>query len=76
MSSIAATAGAAELPAQRNYWIYNKQWDLIFIILSVSLIGLPLVLNSYLGMSRLYVAFAVTIFIGGPHMYATFTAHC
>lgn len=72
-NSIAPVAKTAEIPVQRSYWIYNKQWDLTFIILSASLIALPLVLNSYLGISRLYVAFAVTIAVGGPHMYATFT---
>ncbi len=72
-SSSVATAKAVEIPVQRDYWIYNKQWDLIFIILSASLIALPLILNRYVGISRLYVAFAVTIAVGGPHMYATFT---
>ncbi|MFQ5825317.1 MAG: hypothetical protein ACE5JB_14845, partial [bacterium] len=71
--SIAVSIKAAEIPVQRNFWIYSKQWDLTFIILSASLIALPLVLNRYLGISRLYVAFAVTIAVGGPHMYATFT---
>ncbi len=72
-SSVAVSAKAAEIPIQRNYWIYNKQWDLTFIILSASLIALPMVLNRYLGLSRLFVALAVTIAVGGPHMYATFT---
>ncbi|RMF67878.1 MAG: hypothetical protein D6743_04235 [Calditrichaeota bacterium] len=44
-----------------------------FIMLSAILIALPLALNRYLGISRLYVAFGVTVLIGGPHMYATFT---
>jgi hypothetical protein len=73
MSSTSFAANAADLPMQRNYWIHSKQWDLTFIILSAALIALPLVMNRYLGISRLMVAFSVTILIGGPHMYATFT---
>ncbi|MFQ5706101.1 MAG: hypothetical protein ACE5HO_01545 [bacterium] len=80
-NSFAVSAKAADLRTERNYWIYNKQWDLIFIILSASLIALPLVLNlilhNFVGISqaavRTVVALAVTVAVGGPHMYATFT---
>ncbi|RMG65732.1 MAG: hypothetical protein D6715_08085 [Calditrichaeota bacterium] len=46
---------------------------MVFIILSAALIYFPLALNRYLGVSRLYVAFLITVLVGGPHMYSTFT---
>jgi hypothetical protein len=51
-SSVAAPAKVAAAPTSRSYWLYNKQWDLTFIILSSSLIALPLVLN--LGLNKLF----------------------
>ncbi len=87
-NSAPAAAPVKAAPASRSYWIHSKQWDLTFIILSSSMIALPLVLNLILNRvfgywifdpdramnaSRLAVALAVTLAIGGPHMYATFT---
>lgn len=79
-SSVAAPASLA-MSGERDYWIHSKQWDLTFIILSATLVALPLVLNLLLhnlvGISqavvRTVVAMAVTVAVGGPHMYATFT---
>jgi hypothetical protein len=67
------TKSKAASPPNRGYWLHSKQWDLTFIILSASLIVLPLVLRQYLGVPRLIVAFGVTLVVGGPHMYSTFT---
>ncbi|MBI1928464.1 hypothetical protein HYR99_30005 [Candidatus Poribacteria bacterium] len=87
-NSVAAPVKVAAAPTSRSYWLYNRQWDLTFIILSSSLIALPLVLNLGLNevfgywildaerarnMSRLVVALSVTLAIGGPHLYSTFT---
>ena len=43
--SIAVSAQASDLPVNRDYWIHSKQWDLTFIILSASLVTLPMIMN-------------------------------
>ncbi len=65
----------------KSLWIYNQKWDLIFISLSVLLVPIPyltwIVMEKGLGMEsdvgRQAVNLLIAIFIGGPHMYATFT---
>ena len=51
-SSVAAPVKVAAAPTSRSYWLYNKQWDLTFIIFSSSLIALPLVLN--VGLNKVF----------------------
>lgn len=65
----------------KSLWIYNQKWDLIFISLSVLLVPIPyltwILMEKGLGMEsdvgRQAVNLLIAIFIGGPHMYATFT---
>ncbi|MFL5805112.1 MAG: hypothetical protein ACJ8CR_25635 [Roseiflexaceae bacterium] len=61
-------------------WLRNPAWDLTFISLSAVLVALPY--SGYYLMTALGLAAAtgativdlvVTLLIGGPHMYATFT---
>ena len=71
------------LPRTRRYtggWLRSPSWDLIFISLSAVLVALPY--SGYRLMTALGIAAAtgaaivdliVTLLIGGPHMYATFT---
>lgn len=61
-------------------WLRSPMWDLVFISLSVVLVGLPYAgyrLMTGVGVteatSATIVDLVVTLLIGGPHMYATFT---
>src|SRR3954452_21097934 len=61
-------------------WLRSPGWDLTFISLSAVLVFIPysayqLLLAAGLAESRAasVVDLVVTLFIGGPHMYATFT---
>lgn len=55
-----------------NIWIYNKKWDLTFIIFSSLLVPLPLILTSYLGFNNSMILVLVSFLVGGPHVYSTF----
>ena len=61
-------------------WLRSPSWDLTFLSLSVVLVPLPYLLFLLLprfglgtDASATAVDLIVTLFIGGPHMYATFT---
>jgi hypothetical protein len=78
---------ATTRPAQLHYlrqpvdgWIYSPRWDLTFISLSAVLVGLPFLAYQLMtavgltaGVSASVVDLVVTLLIGGPHLYATFT---
>lgn len=78
-----ATSQSVVLPVSHRSsggWIRNPVWDLTFISLSAVLVALPY--SSYRLMlsfglteqaSATVVDLLVTLLIGGPHMYATFT---
>ena len=78
-----ATSSSMALPGTRpgtGGWLRSPAWDLTFISLSVLLVALPytaykLMLWAGLGdaTSATVVDMVVTLLIGGPHMYATFT---
>ncbi|MCI0531400.1 MAG: hypothetical protein L0Y74_05580 [candidate division Zixibacteria bacterium] len=55
-----------------NIWIYNKHWDLRFVIFSAVLVPVPLILSSYFNFSNAAINILVSLFVGGPHVYATF----
>ncbi|OGC78246.1 MAG: hypothetical protein A2Z27_01965 [candidate division Zixibacteria bacterium RBG_16_50_21] len=55
-----------------NIWIYDKKWDLTFIIFSAILVPLPILLTSYLGLDNSAILVLVSFLVGGPHVYATF----
>jgi hypothetical protein len=62
-------------------WINSRQWDLVFISLSVVLVTIPYlawlflrdVLHIEPDAGRQAVNLMIAVLIGGPHMYATFT---
>ena len=65
-------------PAE-DIWIYNRRFDLVFLTLSGALVFLPYLsygLLQRLGASdataSLIVGLAVTLLVGGPHMYSTY----
>ncbi|MCC7354611.1 MAG: hypothetical protein IT330_12760 [Anaerolineae bacterium] len=77
-SSIALHAPAGSATA--NLWLRNRNWDLALITFSAVLIALPYTLFLVVSRSgveedtsRNLVNLVVSLFIGGPHMYATFT---
>lgn len=65
--------------ATSDIWIHNRKFDLGFLTLSGGLVFLPYLsygLLQRLGASpataSLIVGFAVTLLVGGPHMYSTY----
>jgi hypothetical protein len=54
-------------------WLRSPAWDLTFLILSASLVPIPLLLYHGLGVSQAAVNLLVAGLIGGPHLYSTFT---
>ena len=78
-----ATSPSLVLPRTRRAgggWLHSPWWDLTFISLSVVLVAIPYSgyrLMAALGLaaatSATVVDLVVTLLIGGPHMYATFT---
>ncbi|MEP7284557.1 MAG: hypothetical protein ABI947_02160, partial [Chloroflexota bacterium] len=60
-------------------WLRNRNWDTLFMTLSVFLVPMPYLfylLGMQLGfnsdLSRNFVNITVALLVGGPHMYATF----
>ena len=64
---------ARESGLQSGPWLRNQRWDLTFIILSISLVAVPLIMFYHLGVPVLYVNLLVALVVGGPHMYSTYT---
>ena len=66
--------------SKHSYWLRNRNWDMIFIIMSVLTVPLPyvfyLVARDTFGLgddfSRNMVNGFVAIAVGGPHMMSTF----
>jgi len=79
----ATTANFTSAPAlgqdRPSFWLRNKRWDLIFMILSVFVVPLPYVFyllgmqvfNLHEDVSRNIVNGFVAIAVGGPHMMST-----
>jgi hypothetical protein len=69
----------AERIQPEGLWLRNRNWDTLFMTLSVLLVPMPYLVY-LLGMgaglesdvSRNAVNIAVAVLVGGPHMYATF----
>ena len=79
MSRSAQTGTAPAMAAESGPWIYNRKFDLIFLTLSGVLVFFPYISYGLLGhagvsegTSSLIVGLAVTLLVGGPHMYSTF----
>jgi len=78
MSSLAEGGYRAE-GAAGGPWIHSRRFDLIFLTLSGTLVFFPYVsygllqrLGASEGTASLVVGLAVTLLIGGPHMYSTY----
>ncbi|MBI3979251.1 MAG: hypothetical protein HY331_13800 [Chloroflexi bacterium] len=57
----------------QTVWLYNRSWDLTFVILSAALVAAPLVLYYWLAVPTRAIDLIVAGIVGGPHMYATLT---
>src|SRR5262245_43832203 len=77
-----AASSSYALPrlGQQATWLRSPAWDLTFVSLSAVLVPLPyltyqlmLALGLAAASGATVVDLIVTLFIGGPHMYATFT---
>jgi hypothetical protein len=79
----ATSASFSSIPAleqdRPSFWLRNRRWDLIFMILSVLVVPLPYVfyllgvniLNLHPDVSRNIVNGFVAVAVGGPHMMST-----
>jgi hypothetical protein len=53
-------------------WLVSRRYDLAFVILSAVLVAFPHASFAVLG-KNVYVDLTVTLLIGGPHLFATYT---
>ncbi len=70
---VAAPAAAtfSTVPTDR-LWLYNKRWDLTFLIGSAVLGAIPLLLLYGFNVSTTAINLLVAGVVGGPHLYSTF----
>jgi len=54
-------------------WLVSPFYDLVFIIFSSVLLVFPHLFSQLGGLSNVVVDLVVTAFIGGPHLFATYT---
>ncbi len=77
MSSLVAPSNVA-IPAartavaQERLWLYNKRWDLTFLVGSAVLGAIPLILLHVFSVPVGAINLLVSGIIGGPHLYSTF----
>jgi hypothetical protein len=57
----------------QNLWLVSPGYDLAFIIFSSVLLILPHLFSQFGEFSNVAVDLVVTAFIGGPHLFATYT---
>jgi hypothetical protein len=74
-----AVSEASVRTAAGDVWIYNRKFDLVFLTLSGVLVFLPYLsygllqrLGASPGTASLIIGLAVTLLVGGPHMYSTY----
>ncbi len=70
MVSLAPTAMKA---SSKDLWLVSPGYDLVFIIFSSVLLVVPHLFAELGGLSNVIVDLVVTAFIGGPHLFATYT---
>ena len=57
---------------RQGTWLVSRGYDLAFIILSAAFVVFPHLSYAVLG-KNIYVDLTVTLLIGGPHLFATYT---
>src|SRR5438309_627763 len=77
-SSMAVSHASVGTPSD-DIWIYNRKFDLVFLTLSGALVFLPYLsygllqrLGASTATASLIIGLAVTLLVGGPHMYSTY----
>jgi len=60
-------------PVPRSAWIATPRWDLTWVTFSAALVAVPPLAHTYWRVGATGIDLLVTLMIGGPHMYATFT---
>jgi len=58
--------------SRQSIWLVSPFYDLFFITLSATLVIFPHLTYRFLG-QNIYVDLTVTMLIGGPHLFATYT---
>jgi hypothetical protein len=64
--------GIPEDLTRQGTWLVGRGYDLAFIILSAVLVVFPHLSYAVMG-KNIYVDLTVTLLIGGPHLFATYT---
>jgi hypothetical protein len=59
--------------SSKDLWLVSPGYDLAFIIFSSVLLVVPHLFAQVGGLSNVIVDLVVTAFIGGPHLFATYT---
>jgi hypothetical protein len=76
MASVALDGGRfgalTEDLTRQGTWLVSRSYDLAFIILSSAFVVFPHVSYALMG-KNIYVDLTVTLLIGGPHLFATYT---
>jgi hypothetical protein len=67
------TAPATSKPSSKDLWLVSPGYDLALIIFSSALLVFPHLFSLLGGFSNVIVDLVVTAFIGGPHLFATYT---
>ena len=72
LTTLPATA-AARSSSSKELWLVSPGYDLAFIIFSSALLVFPHLFSQFGELSNVAVDLVVTAFIGGPHLFATYT---
>jgi hypothetical protein len=79
MPRVGAIAGPESVVSETGPWIRSRKFDLLFLTASGVLVFLPYLsygalqrLGASTATAGLIVGLAVTLLVGGPHMYSTF----
>jgi hypothetical protein len=72
LTTLSATA-VSRSASKRDLWLVSPGYDLVFIIFSSVLLIFPHLFSQFGKLSNVAVDLVVTAFIGGPHLFATYT---
>ena len=68
-----SAAAVSRTASKRDLWLVSPGYDLTFIIFSSVLLVFPHLFSQFGKLSNVAVDLVVTAFIGGPHLFATYT---